>query len=265
MAGRQDGPIRSLALCSFRPRTRRRCGGRSFSPRCRGLELLGWLLGLVAMEWGSESAAVRRHRVGGERRDGPSAGAPPGRQAPEQEPLVDACGGGAGTRKRSAAGSRAARTGLSEARAALGLAFYLLALRALVQLSLQQLVLRGAAEDHAEFDARQARYLPFPRGPRYRAPHPCAPVLAGPSGLRRRRPAARGVGRSCAILFRSPDLQGASIACSPVQLVVQTGMAREFASAFHPLSDPPARGCLVVLHLLEHLPPFTSLPAFQMK
>ncbi|KAK2501426.1 hypothetical protein MC885_018369, partial [Smutsia gigantea] len=150
--------MRSLALCSFRPRTRRRCGGRSFSPRCRGLELLGWRLRLVAMEWGSGSAAVRRHRVGGERRDGPVAGAPPGRQALEQEPLVDACGGrGAGTRKRSAAGSRAARTGLSEARAALGLAFYLLALRALVQLSLQQLVLRGAAQDHAEFDARQAR------------------------------------------------------------------------------------------------------------
>ncbi|GAB5579647.1 endoplasmic reticulum metallopeptidase 1 isoform X1 [Prionailurus iriomotensis] len=46
---------------------------------------------------------------------------------------------------------------MSEARAALGLALYLLALRALVQLSLQQLVLRGAAGRPGDFDARQAR------------------------------------------------------------------------------------------------------------
>ncbi|XP_017732929.1 PREDICTED: endoplasmic reticulum metallopeptidase 1 isoform X2 [Rhinopithecus bieti] len=115
------------------------------------------------MEWGSESAAVRRHRVGGERRDGPAAAPPPEREAGAQEPLVDGCGGGGGgrTRKRSLGGSSGASpdagTGLSEARAALGLALYLLALRTLVQLSLQQLVLRGAAGHHGEFDALQAR------------------------------------------------------------------------------------------------------------
>ncbi|XP_032722376.1 endoplasmic reticulum metallopeptidase 1 [Lontra canadensis] len=114
------------------------------------------------MEWGSESAAVRRHRVGGERREGPAAVPQPGREAPVPKPPADACSGGARTRKRSAGGggggaSRGAGTGLSEARAALGLALYLLVLRALVQLSLQQLVLRGAAGRHGEFDARQAR------------------------------------------------------------------------------------------------------------
>uniref|UniRef100_A0A5F9CN31 Endoplasmic reticulum metallopeptidase 1 n=1 Tax=Oryctolagus cuniculus TaxID=9986 RepID=A0A5F9CN31_RABIT len=161
---RRDGPIRrSLALCSFRPLTRRRCGGdgggRSWS--CRGLGRLGWRVKLVAMEWGSESAAVRRHRVGGERREGPAtAAAQPEREALAQEPLVEACSG-ARTRKRSPGGSggasRGAGTGLSEARTALGLALYLLALRTLVQLSLQQLVLRGAAGDRGEFDASQAR------------------------------------------------------------------------------------------------------------
>ncbi|XP_023099042.1 endoplasmic reticulum metallopeptidase 1 isoform X2 [Felis catus] len=113
------------------------------------------------MEWASESAAVRRHRVGGERRDGPAAAPQPGREALAPEPPADAGGGGGGarTRKRSAGGyaSRGAGTGLSEARAALGLALYLLALRALVQLSLQQLVLRGAAGRPGDFDARQAR------------------------------------------------------------------------------------------------------------
>lgn len=123
------------------------------------------------MEWGSESAAVRRHRVGGERREGPAASPQPEREAATQEPPVDVCGsggGGAGTRKRSPGGSggvsRGAGTGLSEARAALGLAFYLLALRALVQLSLQQLVLRGAAGHRGEFDASQARYRPLSPG-----------------------------------------------------------------------------------------------------
>lgn len=147
------------------------------------------------MEWGSESAAVRRHRVGGERRDGSAALPQPEREAPAQEPLADACGGGVRTRKRSAAGSagasRAAGTGLSEARAALGLALYLLALRTLVQLSLQQLVLPGATGHHGEFDARQARYRPHPPGPRVprrsparaRAPHLCAPTPAGPLRL----------------------------------------------------------------------------------
>ncbi|XP_058551841.1 endoplasmic reticulum metallopeptidase 1 isoform X2 [Neofelis nebulosa] len=112
------------------------------------------------MEWASGSAAVRRHRVGGERRDGPAAAPQPGREALAPEPPADAGGGGgARTRKRSAGGdaSRGAGTGLSEARAALGLALYLLALRALVQLSLQQLVLRGAAGRPGDFDARQAR------------------------------------------------------------------------------------------------------------
>ncbi|XP_066224198.1 endoplasmic reticulum metallopeptidase 1 isoform X2 [Saccopteryx leptura] len=113
------------------------------------------------MEWGSESAAVRRYRVGGERRVGSAASAQPHSEAPTLELRTDACGDSARTRKRSAAGSGgaggAAWTGLSEARAALGLALYLLALRALVQLSLQQLVLRGAAGHHREFDARQAR------------------------------------------------------------------------------------------------------------
>uniref|UniRef100_A0A8C2RZ95 Endoplasmic reticulum metallopeptidase 1 n=1 Tax=Capra hircus TaxID=9925 RepID=A0A8C2RZ95_CAPHI len=115
------------------------------------------------MEWASESGAVRRHRIGGERRDGPAATQQPEREALAQEPLADACGGGARTRKRSGEGggggaSRGAGTGLSEARAALGLALYLLALRALVQLSLRQLVLRGAAVgQQGEFDAHQAR------------------------------------------------------------------------------------------------------------
>ncbi|XP_054219842.1 endoplasmic reticulum metallopeptidase 1 isoform X6 [Homo sapiens] len=113
------------------------------------------------MEWGSESAAVRRHRVGVERREGAAAAPPPEREAGAQEPLVDGCSGGGRTRKRSPGGSggasRGAGTGLSEVRAALGLALYLIALRTLVQLSLQQLVLRGAAGHRGEFDALQAR------------------------------------------------------------------------------------------------------------
>lgn len=114
------------------------------------------------MEWGSESGAVRRHRIGGEHRDGPAPALQPEREAAAQESLADACGGGgARTRKRSAKGSggasRGAETGLSEGRAALGLALYLLALRALVQLSLQQLMLHRAAGHSGEFNARQAR------------------------------------------------------------------------------------------------------------
>ncbi|KAK1334507.1 hypothetical protein QTO34_005513 [Cnephaeus nilssonii] len=120
------------------------------------------------MEWVSESAAVRRHRVGG---DAGTARPPrrnrsgrPGRWRPW---WTRAAARGrqrqrsARTRKRSGAGSGgasgAARTGLSEARAALGLALYLLALRTLVQLSLQQLVLHGAPGHPREFNARQAR------------------------------------------------------------------------------------------------------------
>lgn len=55
-------------------------------------------------------------------------------------------------------GSRVAKTALSEARTALALALYLLALRALVQLSLQRLVLSRTSGLQGEFDARQARY-----------------------------------------------------------------------------------------------------------
>jgi len=163
---------------------------------------LDWLLILMAMEWASESGAVRRHRIGGERRDGPAAAQQPEREALAPEPLADACGGGARTRKRSGEGSgggarRGTGTGLSEARAALGLALYLLALRALVQLSLRQLVLRGAAVGHqGEFDAHQARYCPS---------HQAGAFLFGPGHLtwvypprgtaraRRPCPAARGV------------------------------------------------------------------------
>lgn len=147
------------------------------------------------MEWGSESAAVRRHRVGGERLDGPAAAPQADRESRAPEALADARGGGARTRKRSAAGSGgasgAAGTGLSEARAALALALYLLALRALVQLSLQQLVQRGATGHPPEFNARQARYWPLTPGPRVplaspagaRAPHRGAPAPAGPPRL----------------------------------------------------------------------------------
>lgn len=130
------------------------------------------------MDRGSESAAVRRHRIGGERRDGPAAAQHPEREDRALEALVDACGS-ARTRNRSAAGSGgasgAAWTGLSEARAALGVALYLLALRTLVQLSLQQLVLRGDTGHHQEFSARQARYRlppPCPRVPWRPLPEP---------------------------------------------------------------------------------------------
>ncbi|XP_058513360.1 endoplasmic reticulum metallopeptidase 1 [Ochotona princeps] len=100
------------------------------------------------MERGSESAAVRRHRVGGERREGPGRAAGP----------EAASGGGARPRKGSpGGGGGAGGAGLSEARAVLGLALYLLVLRALVQLSLRQLVLRGAGAGGAEFDASRAR------------------------------------------------------------------------------------------------------------
>ncbi|KAM5298949.1 endoplasmic reticulum metallopeptidase 1 isoform 3-T3 [Ctenodactylus gundi] len=112
------------------------------------------------MEWGSESAAVRRHRAGGERRE-EAAAAP----QPENElsaPECPAAARGASMRKRprgggGGAGGRGARAGLSEARAALGVALFLLALRALVQLSLQQLVLRRAPGRAGDFDARRAR------------------------------------------------------------------------------------------------------------
>lgn len=238
---RRDGPIRrSLALCSFRPLTRRRCGSGGGGGRgCSGLGLLGWQLRLVAMEWGSESAAVRRHRVGGERRDGPAAAPPPEREARAQEPLVDGCGGGGGrTRKRSLGGSggasRSAGTGLSEARAALGLALYLLALRTLVQLSLQQLVLRGAAGHHGEFDALQARYRPLPPAtarvsvcgscPGPGAPHLCAPATAVPRGLADPSQAARGVGGLCFSFFWGLSWRDLGLACPPFSSRCRLGL-----------------------------------------
>ncbi|CAO2585140.1 Endoplasmic reticulum metallopeptidase 1 [Lemmus lemmus] len=108
------------------------------------------------MEWSSESAAVRRHRGAAERREGEAA-EPHGER--EASAPVDASGGGR-TRKRSTesgGASRGSGTALCEARTVLALAFYLLALRALVQLSLQRLVLSRPAGLQGEFDARQAR------------------------------------------------------------------------------------------------------------
>ncbi|XP_057635172.1 endoplasmic reticulum metallopeptidase 1 isoform X2 [Chionomys nivalis] len=108
------------------------------------------------MEWSSESAAVRRHRGAAERREGEAAEPHREREASAPE---DASGGGR-TRKRSTesgGASRGAGTALCEARTVLALALYLLALRALVQLSLQRLVLSRPAGLQGEFDARQAR------------------------------------------------------------------------------------------------------------
>lgn len=240
------------------------------------------------MEWASESAAVRRHRVGGERRDGPAAAPQPGSEAPAQEPPEDACGGGGGarTRKRSAGGggaSRGAGTGLSEARAALGLALYLLALRALVQLSLQQLVLRGPAGRHGEFDARQARYPPLPPGPRVRLrPGPGAAAPAGarpppPPGIARARRRPRphvgrgGPARPCPGV---PVYGWRSLPCPPAKPGAQLGWGgvpgAGRGSGLRWLgrlrSAPLALGGLVVVpRLLERLPLFTSLPALEMK
>lgn len=112
---------------------------------------------VAAMEWSSESAAVRRHRGAAERREGPAAAPHRAREASARE---DASGGGR-TRRRSpesGGASRGAGSALSEARTVLALALYLLALRALVQLSLQRLVLSRTAGLQGEFDAHQARY-----------------------------------------------------------------------------------------------------------
>ncbi|XP_035317470.1 endoplasmic reticulum metallopeptidase 1 isoform X1 [Cricetulus griseus] len=108
------------------------------------------------MEWSSESAAVRRHRGAAERREGPAAAPHREREASAQE---DASGSGRTRRGSSESGgaSRGAGTALSEARTVLALALYLLALRALVQLSLQRLVLSRTSGLQGEFDARQAR------------------------------------------------------------------------------------------------------------
>ncbi|XP_038193619.1 endoplasmic reticulum metallopeptidase 1 isoform X1 [Arvicola amphibius] len=104
------------------------------------------------MEWSSESVAVRRHRGAAERREGEAAEPQREREASAPE---DASGSGR-TRKRSTE-SGGAGTALCEARTVLALALYLLALRALVQLSLQRLVLSRPAGLQGEFDARQAR------------------------------------------------------------------------------------------------------------
>uniref|UniRef100_Q3UVK0-2 Isoform 2 of Endoplasmic reticulum metallopeptidase 1 n=1 Tax=Mus musculus TaxID=10090 RepID=Q3UVK0-2 len=107
------------------------------------------------MEWSSESAAVRRHRGTAERREGEAAASHRQREASAQE---DAKGVGRMWGKtENGGGSRVAKTALSEARTALALALYLLALRALVQLSLQRLVLSRTSGLQGEFDARQAR------------------------------------------------------------------------------------------------------------
>uniref|UniRef100_A0A8C6I5D3 Endoplasmic reticulum metallopeptidase 1 n=1 Tax=Mus spicilegus TaxID=10103 RepID=A0A8C6I5D3_MUSSI len=107
------------------------------------------------MEWSSESATVRRHRGTAERREGEAAASHRQREASAQE---DAKGVGRMWGKtENGGGSRVAKTALSEARTALALALYLLALRALVQLSLQRLVLSRTSGLQGEFDARQAR------------------------------------------------------------------------------------------------------------
>lgn len=152
------------------------------------------------MEWGSESGAVRRHRVGSERREESAAATTqPERETPAQELPADARGSGTRTRKRSQAGGGGAGSGLSEARAALGLAFYLLVLWALVQLSLQQLVLRRPAGHRGEFNARQARYRPGAARASLRGPGAQVPCVSEctrgghvwPSGV---QTAERGVG-----------------------------------------------------------------------
>ncbi|XP_038625855.1 endoplasmic reticulum metallopeptidase 1 [Tachyglossus aculeatus] len=106
------------------------------------------------MERGLESAAVRRFRGGGEREQ--RRGSPAGQEADgELRPSLLGPVSGNGPRKPSGGGG-GARTLLPEARAALGLVLYLLALRALVQLSLQQLLLlRGSGP--REFSALRAR------------------------------------------------------------------------------------------------------------
>lgn len=112
-------------------------------------------MAVAAMEWSSESAAVRRHRGTAERREGEAAASHRQREASAQE---DAKGVGRMWGKtENGGGSRVAKTALSEARTALALALYLLALRALVQLSLQRLVLSRTSGLQGEFDARQAR------------------------------------------------------------------------------------------------------------
>lgn len=146
-----DQPIRrNLALCSFRPLTRRRCGGRG-GPDCRGLGRL--VVAAAAMEWSSESATVRRHRGTAERREGEAAASHRQGEASAREDAK-----GDGRMRGNGSGSRGAKTALSEARTALALVLYLLALRALVQLSLQRLVLSRSSGLQGEFDARQARY-----------------------------------------------------------------------------------------------------------
>lgn len=128
------------------------------------------MVAAAAMEWSSESAAVRRHRGTAERREGEAAASHPQKEA--SAPKDARAGGRMRGKTENGSGSRAAKTALSEARTALALALYLLALRALVQLSLQRLVLSRTSGLQGEFDARQARYGRS-AGPR---------VLCGPPG-----------------------------------------------------------------------------------
>lgn len=137
-------------------------------------------LAAAAMEWSSESAAVRRHRGAAEHREGRAAA--PRREAGASAP-EDSKGDGRTRKERES-------PALSEARTVLALALYLLALRALVQLSLQRLLLSGTAGLQGEFDARQARYG-RPAGPRVPCgPGPGSAGSGSPGSLRPRRSGA---------------------------------------------------------------------------
>ncbi|XP_044512971.1 endoplasmic reticulum metallopeptidase 1 [Gracilinanus agilis] len=108
------------------------------------------------MDWGSQSAAVRRLRVSGERRGNSVAPGQKEPEASEQGPLLGTSAHD-WTRRRSSGDGRVAESGVSEARAALALLFYLLGLRLLVQLSLRQLVLPAVSGPRPEFSALRAR------------------------------------------------------------------------------------------------------------
>ncbi|XP_055470095.1 endoplasmic reticulum metallopeptidase 1 isoform X2 [Psammomys obesus] len=102
-----------------------------------------------------ESAAVRRHRGAAEHREGQAA--EPRRERGASAPEDSRGDGRTRKRRESEGASRGAGIALSEARTVLAFALYLLALRALVQLSLQRLLLSRTAGLQGEFDARQAR------------------------------------------------------------------------------------------------------------
>lgn len=139
------------------------------------------MLAAVAMEWSSESTAVRRLRGAAERREERAAPLHPERGSSSQE---DARGGGRMRKATESGGaSRGAGTALSEARTVLALALYLLALRALVQLSLQRLLLSRTAGLQGEFDARQARYGRPARPRVLRRPRRVSPGLGSAGSL----------------------------------------------------------------------------------